>query len=185
MTNENAALPRYELHALAGYEPEIGRTLDMLNETRRRLLRHIEGISQEVLDWQGPDGQDNSIGTLLYHIAGVEMGWLFAEVKEQTEMPADIVAELPYEAFTDGRMTPVLGVSLDEHLARLQRFRDILFGGFQGMSIAEWRRLRVEPEDGDYECTPEWVVFHLIEHEAVHTGHVGAMKARALRALAG
>lgn len=181
---ENTDIPRYELTALPGYESEIGRTLDMLNETRKRLLRILGGVSQEILDWQGPDGKDNAIGSLLYHIAGVEMGWLHTEVKELERMPDPVAAMLPHEAFdANGRIMPVLGVSLADHLARLEETRRILLAGFEGMSLAEWRRSRVELEDQAYACTPEWVVFHLIEHEAVHTGHVGAMKARALRAL--
>ena len=60
----------------AGYVPEIGRWLWAMNEVRRRTLRLVDALDQRVLDWEGPDGRENAIGTLLYHIALVEMSWV-------------------------------------------------------------------------------------------------------------
>ncbi len=58
---------------MAGCELEIGRWLWAIEETRRRTLRLLEGMDQRMLDWEGPDGRENSISTLLYHIAEVKI----------------------------------------------------------------------------------------------------------------
>jgi hypothetical protein len=44
-------------------------------------------LDQQTLDWQGLDRSENSIGSLLYHIALVEMSWLFMDLLEE-ELPA-------------------------------------------------------------------------------------------------
>jgi hypothetical protein len=44
-------------------------------------------LDQQTLDWQGLDRSENSIGSLLYHIALVEMSWLFMDLLED-ELPA-------------------------------------------------------------------------------------------------
>jgi uncharacterized damage-inducible protein DinB len=169
-----------QVEALPGYEPEIGRWLWALEEVRRGTLATVQGLDQRVLDWEGPKGGENSIGSLLYHIALVEVDWLFTDILEE-EIPADLAADFPYP-MADGqrRLARVPHLPLVDHLARLARSRAVLLRALRAMSLAEWRLLRA-PGDGDYRVTPEWAVFHLIEHEAGHLFQIRALKARAAR----
>jgi hypothetical protein len=41
------------------------------------------------------------------------------------------------------------------------------------------------PPNEDYEGTPEWVLFHLVEHESGHAFPISALKSRAGRFFAG
>jgi hypothetical protein len=52
-------------------EPEIGRWLWALEDERKRTKARLEGLPSELIDWPPPFGE-NSIGTLLYHIALIE-----------------------------------------------------------------------------------------------------------------
>ena len=123
--------------------------------------------------------------SLLYHIALVEMGWLYGDVKGMTELPPAVKQDFPFHDREEGRnrLTRVLGVPLAEHVRRLNRSREIFLKEFEGISSAEWRRLRLDPQDGEYEVTPEWVVFHLVEHEAGHAFQISSLKARGTRML--
>lgn len=56
-------MKRYEVTPLPGYDPVIGRWLWAMQRTRRRTLRLVEGIDQDLLDWPGPDGREHMIGT--------------------------------------------------------------------------------------------------------------------------
>jgi uncharacterized damage-inducible protein DinB len=165
---------------LPGFEPEIGRWLWALEEVRRATLTHVEAIDQQTLDWSGTDGADNSIGTLLYHIALVEMSWLFMDIFEG-ELPEVVRADFPYDmADGSGGLARVEAVTLEDHLRRLRRSRAVFLDALRGFSLEEWRRPR-SPADVEYHVTPEWAVFHLIEHEAAHAAQVAAMKRRAER----
>jgi uncharacterized damage-inducible protein DinB len=172
---------------LDGHDPEIGRWLWALQDVRRRYtLRLVRDLDERLVDWAGPDGQENSIGSLLYHIADVEMGWLYGDLKGLPEPPPAVLQLLPLPGREpDGkRLTRVLGVPLAEHVARLNRSREIFLKELEGMSSAEWRRLRPAPPPDDYDVTPEWVVFHLVEHEAGHAFQISSLKARGMRMLA-
>lgn len=162
--------------ALPGYDPEIGHWLWALEEVRGRTVQVVGDLDQNALDWQGPSGVENAIGSLLYHIALVEMSWLFMDIL-LSEIPPDIKRYFPYDMATSGRITPVLGVGLEDHLERLQRSRRVLLEAFEGMSVKDWQTLR-DPGDVDYQVSPAWAVFHLLEHESGHTAQVSAMKAR-------
>lgn len=40
------------------------------------------------------------------------------------------------------------------------------------------RRTKPEPEGADYACSPAWVVFHVVEHEAGHSFQIREIKRR-------
>lgn len=125
-------------------------------------------------------------GSLLYHIAHVEMGWLFGDVMQMTELPPEIRPEFPFESREpDNRLTRVLGVPLAAHLRRLERSREVFLREFKEISPKEWGRLRKPPdfEEVQYEVIPEWAVFHLVEHEAGHAFQISSLKARGTRML--
>lgn len=174
---------------LDGYDPEIGQWLWALQDVRRRYtLRLVKDLDERLVDWEGPDGQENAIGSLLYHIAHVEMGWLYGDLKQMTDLPPAVKPDFPFPSREPdrNRLTRVLGMPLADHVARLDRSRDVFLKEFEGISPEEWRRLRRPPdfEEVDYEVTPEWAVFHLVEHEAGHAFQISSLKARGSRLIA-
>ena len=161
--------------------PEIGRWLWALQDSRKRTMEELENVSPDTIDWQPPNGE-NSIGTILYHIADIEADWLYAEVLEQT-FPPEVAALFPGETRDDqGRLTQVKGFSLEQHLSRLDIVRGLLLDTYQQMNLFEFRRVRSLPY---YDVTPEWVLHHLMQHEAEHRSQIGALRVRAERIMGG
>ena len=165
--------------ARLSHEPEIARWLWALQDVRQRTMEQVGGLTQAVIDWMPPDHGSN-IGTILYHIGLIETDWLYVEVLEQP-YPLEITALFPYE-HRDGQglLTQVQGITLDQHLAQLDTVRQMLLHVFQHMSLHEFRRLRNLP---DYDVTPEWVLHHLMQHEAEHRSQLGALRIAAEHAL--
>jgi hypothetical protein len=132
-------------------------------------------------DWEGPDGRENAIGSLLYHTALVEMSWLYFDLLLHQEFPPEVKSDFPFDmGSAQGGLTRVPNVSLAEHLGRLERSRSIFLDAFRGMTLDDWRSLRGFGGDAE-QVTPEWVVFHLVEHEAGHAFQISAMKRRSRR----
>lgn len=155
--------------ALPGFEPTIGRWVWQLEDTRRDTKQTLTTLTQTVIDWNVAPNC-NTIGTLLYHIAFIELDWLFVEVLEHEPLPQEFKALFPLPARNDqGHLSEVSGVSLQEHLQRLDRVRERLLDVFRSMDIEDFRRLRSMP---DYQVSPEWVLHHLIQHETEHRGHI-------------
>lgn len=160
-----------------GDEPAIGQWLWALQDARGRTMDELVDLTDAVCDWMAPD-EDSSIGTILYHIAAIEADWLYAEVLEQP-FSRDVESLFPYPVRdAAGRLTHVRGVSLKAHLQRLATVRGLTMGVFQHMGLTEFRRVRALP---DYDVTPEWVLHHLMQHEAEHRSQIGAVRARAER----
>lgn len=149
-------------------ENEIERALWRIEGARTRLLESLEEIDEAILDWR-PGVESNSVGSLLYHIAAIEADWLFVEVLQRPFSPK-IEALLPWPVRDEhGRLSHITGQSLSAHLNRLTAVRQALLEGFQEISTEGFRSL--QPFE-HYDVTPEWVLFHLTQHEAEHRGHI-------------
>lgn len=156
-------------------EPAIGQWLWALQDARMRTMEELENVSQAIIDWLPATGE-SSIGTILYHIAVIETDWLYVEVLEQ-EIPAEVMAHFPYsDRDEQGKLMQVSSVTLQEHLERLALVRQLLLDVFQTMTLAEFRRVRSLPH---YDVTPEWVLHHLMQHEAEHRSQIGSLRDRA------
>jgi uncharacterized damage-inducible protein DinB len=158
--------------------PEIGRWLWALEDTRQRTKDSLQGLTQAVLDWNATGG--NSVGTLLYHIAAIEADWLYSDVLE-TPFPPGVEALFPYDVRDEqGLLAAVYDVGLEDHLGRLDLIREKVCAAFRDMAVEEFRRVR---HLADYDVTPEWVLHHLIQHEAEHRGQIGELRVQAERAM--
>src|SRR4051794_37828341 len=154
--------------------PEIGKWLWALEDARARTKRMIEGITQAELDAL-PEGLDNSIGTLLYHIALIEADYLCIDVMGREDYLPDLKAILPLpDRSEDGRLSVLTGVPLDEHMRRLDIVRQHLIDRYSMMTAEESVKPRDLPDWG-YEISPEWTLYHLTQHESEHRGEIGSL----------
>lgn len=152
---------------LSGFVPEMGQWLWALEDTRRRTRQALDGTTQAMLDWQGGS---NAVGSLLYHIAAIELDWLYTDTLAQ-EFPANFRDWFPYDVRDEAEKLVVVGESLTHHLSRLDWVRGHLLEAFKGMGAEEFRQPK-NLSDPDRLVSPEWVLYHLIRHEAIHQGQI-------------
>jgi len=183
----NRGVESRAVNSLAGYQPEIGAMLWMLEDGRRRLKEALADLDAAgegaILGWR-PRPDVSSISTLLYHVAAIEADWLFEEVLADYTPPTAVAwpdALFPYHIRDQaGHLTPMTGGTLAGHWQRLDAVRAILLEAFKGMTLAEFRRPR---RLARYHVTPEWVLHHLIQHEAEHRGQMAERRGEAERGL--
>ena len=158
-----------EIKPLPGYEPLVGTWLWAFENSRQRTLRTLEGFEPNLPDWL-PSWGDNPISALLYHLAVIEVDWLFTDILEKDEFPPEIDELFPYDVRDqDGNLTTVPGISLQVHLQRLAAMREYFMEAMLGITDDEFRRVRSFP---DYQVTPQWTIHHLMQHEAEHRGQI-------------
>ena len=155
----------------AGGDPEIGRWLSAFEEVRRDTLKVVGEISDEAIDVDPDDGGD-TMGTVLYHVALVEVDWLFIDVLDrQDEIPLDM---FPYDSRAeDGHLTPVLGETMAQHLRRLATTRELVLGELRDMNSEDFHRVHAREE---IDVSADWVMFHLIDHEVEHRVRLSALR---------
>jgi hypothetical protein len=154
-------------------DPEVGRWLSAMEDARRDTVRELSEVTSAMLDWR-PDAPLNSIGTLLYHIALIETSWLLDDILEGEAGPDWLQALLPYEDRDGtGRLIQVDGQPIATHLGRLGSVRRYLLERLRPMSNDDFHRVR---RLQSYDAAPDWVLHHLLQHEAEHRSHIAWLR---------
>jgi uncharacterized damage-inducible protein DinB len=163
---------------LPAADPELGRLLWAFEDTRTRSLAALDGIDQTELDWSEP-GIENTIGSVLYHIALIEADYLFMDILgiDYPDWPAWLEDALPHPDRDDkGHLSVVRDVPLAAHLGLLERVRTEFLRLVAPLTTEEFHASRAIPEAG-YEISPAWTLHHLMQHEAEHRGQITAIRA--------
>ena len=152
------------IHPLEGYAVPVGYALACLEKECERTRETVADLSVKALDARAK-GFPNSIGTLLYHVAAIELDWLYCEILEQ-DVPDDLMSLFPVDVRDEeGRLSKITGAAPAEHLHRLDAVRRALFDNLKDVDEEDFYRLRrLDP----YDVNPAWVLYHLLEHEAKH-----------------
>jgi uncharacterized damage-inducible protein DinB len=153
-------------------EPIVARYLTMLADCRVTTMDSIKNLRFDMLDWRRNDF-DSNISDLLYHIAYVEADWLYNDVLE-TEIPMELTQHLSYrDRDNNGRLVHIGEEELESSLGRLEKVRRKLNETYAKMDMTDFRRLR---HSDKHDVSPEWVLHHLIQHEAEHRGQINLLK---------
>jgi uncharacterized damage-inducible protein DinB len=162
-----------------GYAAPIAPWVAALEEARLRTLSILDGMDESLLDWQ-PHHGEGSIASLLYHIAAIEIDWLYSDILEGATFSRGVAQWFPYDVRNDqGQLTKVRGEDLAKHLVRLAVCRTQLLAVLKTMTVEDFQRLRTI---GNYQVTPEWVLHHLLQHEAEHRGEIASIRKLAIQA---
>ncbi|MFW9903423.1 MAG: DinB family protein [Candidatus Thorarchaeota archaeon] len=142
--------------------------LTQMNEIRERLLNIIEELDEEALDYTPSERKIETIGTLLLHIAAVELGWIFEDIYKE---------EIDYDEWkyafplrTSVNLPQLTGKGKNYYLNLLQNVRKSIIERLQD----EKNLSRIIQADGQ-KYSIEWILFHLVEHEALHIGQINLL----------
>lgn len=160
------------LVAPPGFTPAIGARLAELEDVRRETLRYVAGLAPAQLAWT-PHPKVESIATQLLHIAAVERSWI-GEDLERRPMGEEWA---PAFALRTGQ-PQIEGHELEYFLEKLNAMREETRRALAALSDADLIRevqcLGAPPDSERF--TIDWILHHLIEHEAHHRGQIAVLK---------
>lgn len=149
--------------------PSVALWFSMMDKVRSRLLKQVDGLSIEELDFTPDDKSVETIGTLILHIAAVEWSWIFEDIDG---------VEMDYEkwkhAFALREDIPQQkGKKLKFYLDQLESVRSDVLKRLSEFNDSELHHL---VDIGAAVVSIEWILFHIIEHEAMHIGQISMLK---------
>ena len=131
----------------------------------------LDGLDEARIDDSGPGG--NSVGTILAHVAVIETDWLYVDILEEG-YPTELIALLPEVRDEDGHLLATPGLPLARYMGALSAVRARLVERVGALPPEELYRVRSLP---DYDVNPEWVLNHLVQHEAEHRAEISLIRA--------
>lgn len=158
------------------FSEQVGRYVAMLEDVRRRVKQYVNGLTPEQLSWT-PNPRVESIGTVLLHIAAVEVSWIQEDICRKPMSEAEWGIAFPIRL----GISQVSGEPLAYYLEKLDRTRAETREILRGLTDADLQRVVSPLEPGDPNAPPttytiEWILYHLVEHEAHHKGQIAVMK---------
>jgi uncharacterized damage-inducible protein DinB len=162
-----------------GYSPQVGRYVAQLNEVRDDLKSQLEGLTVEQIDWY-PDEKTESIGTQLLHLDAIEWSWINEDIfgRPDTEYPGSWEEAMPIRV----GVPQVTGRPLEWYMSKLDATRERTLEVLKGFTDEDLARLvgEAEPspgvEKGSYLYTIDWIIWHILQHEASHLGQVELLR---------
>ena len=141
--------------------PEVHTYLTDLEELRKQVESLLEGLPQEALDWRPIEGEGelatNSLAAMVVHLFGSETFWMKEIIggkKIERDRDAEFVAK---------------GLSLSELQAKIGAAAKVtveILSALTGKQLEEGRRWK------DRSVSVRWCILHVIEHIALHLGHM-------------
>jgi len=140
---------------------EIENYLSFLNDFRNQVKTLLEGLPKEALDWLPINGEGelatNSLAVMATHLAGSEAFWM-KEIIGGQSIHRDRGAEFVVKA-----------LEFPELIAKLEaaaKDTQPILSSLTPSQLDETRKFR------DRIVTVRWAILHVIEHFAMHIGHM-------------
>ncbi|MHA2025604.1 MAG: DinB family protein [Candidatus Thorarchaeota archaeon] len=145
--------------------PRVALLYSMMVKTRENLLQRVDSLTTAVIDFSPDFVRIETMGTLLLHIAAIEWSWVFEDILGE---------EMNYEKWKHAfslreDIDQLTGKEIDFYLKRLSEVRKGVVDWLKSISDDDVDTL---VEVGSTKVTIEWILFHLIEHEAMHIGQI-------------
>ena len=155
-------------------KPIISRFLSMFTHNRSRIFEMLENVTDEMLDFTPNPKTIESIGSLLYHIAGVEWSWIFEDLDGK---------EMDYEewkyafALRDYHdISQISGKNKQFYLDLIETTRNEIIVRLNEYTDTDLTREFTLSDNENIIFTLEYLLFHLINHEALHLGQIALLK---------
>ncbi|MGQ9584054.1 MAG: DinB family protein [Anaerolineae bacterium] len=131
--------------------------MDRLQYLHGEMVRVMRGLPQEGLDWV-PGPEMNSLAVLVAHTAGSERFWM-----------GDVVMGDPSGRDRETEFRTA-GLGAEALAGRLGGSLEYCRGVLAGLRVEDLGSPRESPGEGR-QFTVAWILGHVLEHTALHTGH--------------
>lgn len=162
----------------AGFSPQIGTLVSMMNWMRIVILRPVKNMTVEQLDYLH-DAKSNSIGAMLLHLAATERYYQLHtfEGKKWGSWDESIKKQwdVPMKLGNDGRRI-IKGNQLEYYMNALNEVRENTLKEFKKRDD-KWL-MQVDKEWGWGPTNNYCKWFHVCEHESNHNGQIKWIKSR-------
>ncbi|MHA1759804.1 MAG: DinB family protein [Candidatus Heimdallarchaeota archaeon] len=161
----------YQLVRDSKLTPRVALLYSQQEEVRTNLLKMVKDIDDSDLDYTPDERKIETIGTLLLHIAVVEWSWIIGGLEKRELSNGKWNVAFPLRKGVD--LPQQVGKGLEYYLEKLKEVRLEVYEKLKGLTDKD---LDTVIESGKYKSTVEWMLHHVIEHEAEHLGQISLLK---------
>ena len=162
---------------ISGFTTQIARLVSMMNYARSTTVSAVEGLGIDELDYLH-DSKSNSIGSLLLHIAAIEVSYQAATFLKRD---LDTYEKLEWDAafaLGDKARQEIKGQELNYYLDKLEQVRAKTLYEFAGRDDQWLEEQTTFGSDQRINNYFKW--FHVFGHELNHRGQIRWLRKRTM-----
>lgn len=138
-------------------QPEVADYVASLRALREKLLKNLESLSPEALNWKPPAPDTNSPFVLATHLIGSEKSWYWQTIGGK-EIRRDRDAEFVARGADASQFRA--------EYARLAQTSEAILLALTESDLASTRKTNYG------ERSVRWCILHMLEHYAEHNAHI-------------
>jgi len=165
------AKAQYEIKSEAGYTPQIGIMVNMLEDLKGRITEITYDLDQAETDYLFDD-KANSIGALIMHLAAIESYYQVETLQERTWTEKEKEFWGTASGLGEKSRDVVKGKPIKYYLDLWDQVRKKTL---EGLKTKDDMWFAANMEEG---INNHWVWFHVMEHSANHMGQIALVKNR-------
>lgn len=161
-------MKRYDFNPDPRMSPTVGLLHAAVTYNYERLKRLVAGLNQTDIDYRGPQNDMNSIAQLLWHLAVVDLHWVYR--LQSRQVPPELEARYGPMTDAEGRLPIVRGIPLetllDEYDYVQDRLREICLG------LRDDDLERFVPFENGHQAAIRWAIWHVADHSRHHYANI-------------
>ncbi|MBB6451007.1 hypothetical protein HNR44_002997 [Geomicrobium halophilum] len=164
----------FDLKGESNMTPVVGMFYSTVKENFERLKSIIQGMSQEELDYHGPNKELNSTGQLIKHLAYIDIKWVY-RIKGE---PFPDAFENKYGPALDknNRLPNVKGISLQELLLNYEQVFAMFKSECIGLTDTDLDKVVTFGHENEKQATIRWGMWHMADHSRYHQAHINQLR---------
>lgn len=164
----------HDLQGQADMSPVVGMLYSAVRENSRRLQTITEGMSQEEVDYKGPDYNLNSTAQLIKHILYVDLNWVY-RIKG-IPLPQSLREQYGPMIDENNNLPMVSGVSRDTLISQYEGVITDLKETCEQLTDADLDRIVTFGHDHEKQATLRWGIWHMADHNRYHQAHINQLR---------
>lgn len=153
-------------------EPTVALLHATVVDTYRRLKLLVEDVKPEELLYKGPDGNMNSIGQLIRHLAVVDLHWAYRF--KQKPIPLDIKEKYGPLINEYDQLPAVANTTITDLINKYDRVQKTIYLECRKL-IGDDLNIAVNYENGN-SATIRWGIWHIADHSRYHQAHISLLR---------
>jgi len=166
----------HDLQGEANMPPIVGMLFSTVKENSERLKAITAGMSQEEVDYRGPDNDSNSTAQLIQHILYVDLNWAY-RIKGEP-LPSSLRERHGPMIDENNKLPMVKGESVEALLSDYESVIDLLRDICSRLTDADLDRVVTFGHENEKQATIRWGIWHMADHSRYHQAHINLLRKR-------
>lgn len=164
----------YDLQGQPNMSPVVGMLFSAVKENNQRLKLITEGITQDEVDYKGPDNSYNNIAQLIRHLLYVDLNWVY-RIKGES-LPHHVKEQYGPMIDRNNRLPMIMGMSVSTLMSDYEDVIKLLEDTCTQLTDRDLDKVVHFGHENEKQATIKWGLWHIADHSRYHQAQINQLR---------